>query len=66
MTAPGTVPSVAADREGQRLGTFWLPQEEWEAALAASKELNTTVTAECRKALRNMVKRAEKKREAGQ
>jgi hypothetical protein len=59
----GTVPRVPNKRkEGQKLGTFWLPQEEWDAAVAAARELGTTPSDECRRALRNLVKRAERKR----
>lgn len=67
MMAPaGTVPGVAGEREGQKLITFWLPDAEHADARRAAEELGTTVTAECRKALKNMVKRAERKKEAGQ
>lgn len=45
--------------------TFWLPDEEATAARDAVAELDTTITEECRRALRNTVKRAEKKRENG-
>lgn len=63
----GSVPRVPnMRRAGQKLGTFWLPQEEWEAAVQAAKELDVTVTDECRRALRNLVKRADKQRAAGE
>ena len=46
--------------------SFRCPDELWDAAKDASGELGTTITAELQRALRNLVKRAEKKREAGQ
>lgn len=38
------------------------PDELWNAGKAAAEELDTTITAELQKSLRNLVKRAEKKR----
>jgi hypothetical protein len=67
MTKPVyTVPRVPNKRKpGQTMFTFWLPDEEATAARDAVAELDTTITEECRRALRNTVKRAEKKRENG-
>ena len=60
---PSTVPRVPNKRKpGQTMFTFWLPDEEAAEARAAIAELGTTITDECRRALRNTVKRAEKKR----
>lgn len=71
--AGGSVPRVPNKRKpGQTMLTFWLPDAEAEAARAAIAHINatkpegtpdTTVTGECRRALRNLVKRAEKKRQ---
>lgn len=58
----GTVPRVPNKRgPGQKMFTFWLPEEEHADAKRAAEELGTTVSDECRRALRNMVKRAERK-----
>lgn len=47
--------------------SFRCPDELWDAAKEATAVLgNTTITAELQRALKNLVKRAEKKREAGQ
>ncbi len=57
--APGTVPRVPNKRKpGQVMLTFWLPIEEADAAREAVAALDTTITDECRRALRNAVKRA--------
>ena len=76
MTEPDTVARVPNKRgEGQKMVTFWLPEAEFEAAKEAVAYLDATkpagaakvtMTDECRRALRNTVKRAEKKREIGQ
>jgi len=46
--------------------TFWLSMEEAEATRSAAEELGTNVSDECRKALRAMVKRAERKKASDQ
>ena len=61
----GTVPAVP-NQPKTPMHSFRCPHDLWRAAYAASKELDTTITAELQRALRNLVKRAEKKREAGQ
>ena len=62
----GTVPAVP-NQPKTPMHSFRCPDDLWQAAKAASEELgNTTITAELQRALRNLVKRAEKKREAGQ
>lgn len=41
--------------------SFRCPDNLWHAAKAASDELDTTITAELQRALKNLVKRAERK-----
>ncbi len=58
-----TVTRVPNKRKpGQTMLTFWLPDAEAEAARQAVTDLDTTISDECRRALRNTVKRAERKR----
>lgn len=64
MTSVDRVPNKR--KPGQTMFTFWLPDEDAQAARDAVAELNTSITAECRRALRNTVKRAEAKRSADQ
>lgn len=49
-------------KQGTRTHTFRCSDELWAAALAAAPELGTSVPAEIQRSLRNLVKRAEKKR----
>lgn len=41
--------------------SFRCPDELWDAAKAASKDLDTTITAELQRSLKNLIKRAEKR-----
>lgn len=46
--------------------TFRCPDDLWKAAMAAAPEVGTTVPLELNKALKNLVKRAERKKASDQ
>jgi hypothetical protein len=57
----GSVPDVSPNKrgDGQIQRSFWLPREEWEAAVKAAEELETKPSVRIRAALREMVEEAD-------
>ena len=63
----GTVQSVPNQRgENQVQRSYWIDKDELAAAEQAAKEMDTRLPVVIRAAFADLVKRAEKKREAGQ